>query len=222
MNLENEKLEAELEKYPGQWFVINSNTGHEDKVRQDLLEKVKNQNLGNIIFDVRISKYLTETKSGKETEKNKFPGYIFINMNMTEEAWFIVRNTPGVTGFIGSSGRGAKPFPLTSEEVARMILNDQTQSDPVEPLEPSKEVKPVSGNKVITSGPNATQEKVVYTADFKIGDQVVIQTGPFMNKDGKVIDMDFDKGVAIISIEMFGRYTPTEVEFKNAKILTED
>jgi len=86
MNLENEKLEAELEKYPGQWFVINSNTGHEDKVRQDLLEKVKNQNLGNIIFDVRISKYLTETKSGKETEKNKFPGYIFINMNMTEEA----------------------------------------------------------------------------------------------------------------------------------------
>ena len=222
MNLENEKLEAELEKYPGQWFVINSNTGHEDKVRQDLLEKVKNQNLGNIIFDVRISKYLTETKSGKETEKNKFPGYIFINMNMTEEAWFIVRNTPGVTGFIGSSGRGAKPFPLTSEEVARMILNDQTQSDPVEPLEPSKEVKPISGNKVITSGPNATQEKVVYTADFKIGDQVVIQTGPFMNKDGKVIDMDFDKGVAIISIEMFGRYTPTEVEFKNAKILTED
>ncbi|MCL8212741.1 transcription termination/antitermination protein NusG [Mesoplasma whartonense] len=222
MNLENEKLEAELEKYPGQWFVINSNTGHEDKVRQDLLEKVKNQNLGNIIFDVRISKYLTETKSGKETEKNKFPGYIFINMNMTEEAWFIVRNTPGVTGFIGSSGRGAKPFPLTSEEVARMILNDQTQSDSVEPLEPSKEVKPVSGNKVITSGPNATQEKVVYTADFKIGDQVVIQTGPFMNKDGKVIDMDFDKGVAIISIEMFGRYTPTEVEFKNAKILTED
>jgi len=133
-----------------------------------------------------------------------------------------VRNTPGVTGFIGSSGRGAKPFPLTSEEVARMILNDQTQSDSVEPLEPSKEVKPVSGNKVITSGPNATQEKVVYTADFKIGDQVVIQTGPFMNKDGKVIDMDFDKGVAIISIEMFGRYTPTEVEFKNAKILTED
>ena len=222
MSLENEKLEAELEKYPGQWFVINSNTGHEDKVRQDLLEKVKNQNLGNVIFDVRISKYLTETKSGKETEKNKFPGYIFINMNMTEEAWFIVRNTPGVTGFIGSSGRGAKPFPLTSEEVARMILNDQTPLDAVEPGEQSKETKPVLGNKVITSGPNATQEKVVYTADFKIGDQVVIQTGPFMNKDGKVIDMDFDKGVAIISIEMFGRYTPTEVEFKNAKIIEED
>lgn len=214
------KLEEELAKYPGQWFVINSNTGHEDKVRQDLLEKVKNQNLGNVIFDVRISKYLTETKTGKQTEKNKFPGYIFINMNMTEEAWFIVRNTPGVTGFIGSSGRGAKPFPLTSEEVARMIVGD-SEEPTVEEITTTPMVKPTNSNKVITSGPNATQEKVVYTADFKVGEQVVIQTGPFADKEGKVVDMDFDKGVAIISIEMFGRYTPTEVEFKNVKPILE-
>ncbi|ATG97665.1 transcription termination/antitermination protein NusG [Mesoplasma lactucae] len=216
---QNQMLEEELDKYPGQWFVINSNTGHEDKVKQDLLEKIKNDKLSNIIFDVRISKYQTETKTGKKTEKNKFPGYIFINMIMTDEAWFIVRNTPGVTGFIGSSGRGAKPFPLTSEEVARMILGDSEEEQKLAIEEVDNNASKTNSN--ITSGPNSSKEKVLHTANFNVGDYIVIQDGPFADKDGKVVDMDYDKGVAIVSIEMFGRYTPTEVEFKNAQPVKE-
>jgi len=222
MNPNFEELEKELEQYPGQWFVINSNTGHEDKVRNDLLQKIKSQKLENLIFDVRITKYNTETPKGKPTEKNKFPGYIFINMKMTEQAWFIVRNTPGVTGFIGSSGRGAKPFPLTSTEVARIIFGLQEQQPVDETVETTNvETGVKSYDKKITSGPNATEEKVQYTADFEVGELVTILEGPFADKEGKVISMDYDKGIAVVTIEMFGRYTPAEVEFANAKPVKE-
>jgi len=218
MDKKLDQLEKELSKYPGQWFVINSNTGHEDKVRNDLLQKIESQKLEHLIFDVRISKYNTETPKGKPTEKNKFPGYIFINMKMTEQAWFIVRNTPGVTGFIGSSGRGAKPFPLTSAEVARIIFGLEENGSKVE--DEAIDNKSIADKK-ITSGPNATEEKIQYTADFEVGELVTILEGPFANKEGKVISMDYDKGIAIVTIEMFGRYTPAEVEFSNAKPVKE-
>ncbi|QBQ07235.1 transcription antitermination protein NusG [Spiroplasma gladiatoris] len=195
-------LTEELESYKGQWFVINCNSGHEDRVRGDLLQKIETSGLEEVIFDIRISKSQFMGKNNKLTDKNKYPGYLFINMLMNDETWFIVRNTPGVNGFIGSSGKGAKPFPITAEEVARVL---QSQND--------------SGSKNTgqknTGHTQPKKEKVLFTASFKNKDVVVVKDGPFANTEGQVLEMDFEKGVAVVNIELFGRITPTEFEFSN-------
>ncbi|WP_101780342.1 transcription termination/antitermination protein NusG [Spiroplasma monobiae] len=196
------ELEDELSSYKGQWFVINCNSGHEDRVRADLLQKIETSGLEDRIFDIRISKGPVMGKNNKINEKNKFPGYLFINMNMTDETWFIVRNTPGVTGFIGSSGKGAKPLPLTVEEVSRMLEQQSTQQ--------SKGEKSSKGN-----ANQPKREKVLYTANFNVKDVVLVKDGPFAGTEGQVMEMDFEKGVAVVNIELFGRITPTEFEFSS-------
>ncbi|AGR40731.1 transcription termination/antitermination protein NusG [Spiroplasma taiwanense] len=197
-------LEEELASYRGQWFVLNCNSGHEDRVRADLLQKIETSGLEDRIFDIRISKGPIVGSNNKVTEKNKFPGYLFINMNMTDETWFIIRNTPGVTGFIGSSGKGAKPLPLTSEEVSRM-LEQNNQS--------SKNKKNSKGN-----ANQPKKEKILYEANFNSKDVVLVKEGPFVGTEGQVIEMDLEKGIAIVNIELFGRITPTEFEFSNLEI----
>lgn len=195
-------LEEELDNYKGQWFVINCNSGHEDRVRGDLAQKVETNNLEDRIFDIRVSKAPSILKNGKVAEKNKFPGYIFINMTMTDETWFTVRNTPGVTGFIGSSGKGAKPLPLTAVEVAKM-LGVETETD----------------KKTTDKGATTPKkEKVLHTADFKVNEVVLIKNGPFEGSEGKVKEMDYEKGVATVDIEVFGRLTPAKVDFVNIEL----
>jgi len=206
MKTELELLE-ELESFKGQWFVINCNSGHEDKVREDLLEKMNTKDLVNKIFDIRISKAPIAGKTGRVSERNKFPGYIFINMIMSDETWFIIRNTPGVTGFIGSSGKGTKPLPLTTDEVLGMLYGE---------VEKPKDEALKGG--VVAGGTTPKKEKVLFTASFKEGDYVVITNGFFKDKEGKVSKMDYEKGVAIIEIEMFGRSTPSEVNFDDATL----
>ncbi|WP_342258705.1 transcription termination/antitermination protein NusG [Spiroplasma endosymbiont of Dioctria linearis] len=195
------ELEDELASYKGQWFVINCNSGHEDRVRTDLLQKIETSGLEDRIFDIRISKGPVVGKNNKINEKNKFPGYLFINMNMTDETWFIVRNTPGVTGFIGSSGKGAKPLPLTVEEVSRM-LEQNSQQD--------KNEKTSKGN-----ANQPKKEKVLFTAKFNTKEVVRVKDGPFAGTEGQVMEMDFEKGIAVVNIELFGRITQTEFEFSN-------
>ncbi|AUB31098.1 transcription termination/antitermination protein NusG [Spiroplasma floricola] len=196
------ELEDELASYKGQWFVINCNSGHEDRVRGDLLQKIETSGLEDRIFNIRISKAPVMGKNNKINEKNKFPGYLFINMNMTDETWFIVRNTPGVTGFIGSSGKGAKPLPLTIEEVSRMLEQSENQQ--------SKNDKTSKGN-----ANQPKKEKVLFTANYDTKDVVLVKDGPFAGTEGQVMEMDFEKGIAIVNIELFGRITPTEFEFSN-------
>lgn len=221
----NEDLKVDLDSLlgmPGQWFVINCSTGHEEKVLTDLQQKIKTSNLGNDVFDMRISKGLTETKSGKIVIKNRFPGYIFINMNMSDQAWFIIRNTPGVTGFIGSAGKGLKPFPLTMNEVIKML---STPDDELNLEVPKAEVE----EEEIISSTNhkgkpkgiVIPKKELHKADFSLNDFVRIKEGPYQNEEGKVIDIDYSKGVAIVSLEIFGRYTPAEVAFTNLEPVRE-
>ncbi|UWD35133.1 transcription termination/antitermination protein NusG [Mycoplasma cottewii] len=206
-NEEIRKLEDEILTAKGQWFVISCQTGHEEKVSADLLQKIKSANIEDEIFHIKISKGLVTTKSGKETEKNKFPGYIFINMIMSERAWFLIRNTPGVTGFIGSSGRGAKPSPLTTEETLKMLLPDTAIEKEDQAVEKTKN--------------EAVAKKPLFTADFKVGDVVKIKTGLHEGEEGKVKDMDYSKGVAFVTIEMFGRWTVLEISFKNVEPIKE-
>ena len=104
-----------------EWYVVNTYSGHENKVKEKLEMRASSMGLEDYIFRVIVPVQKEVDDKGKEKDKKMFPGYILVEMIMTDEAWFIVRNTPGVTGFIGSSGKGAKPFPLTPDEVERIL-----------------------------------------------------------------------------------------------------
>lgn len=104
-----------------EWYVVNTYSGHENKVKEKLEMRANSMGLEDYIFRVVVPEEKVVDDKGKEKTKKMFPGYILVEMVMTDEAWFIVRNTPGVTGFIGSSGKGAKPFPLTPAEVDKIL-----------------------------------------------------------------------------------------------------
>ena len=104
-----------------EWYVVNTYSGHENKVKEKLEMRASSMGLEDYIFRVVVPEQKEVDEKGKEKSKKMFPGYIIVEMIMTDEAWFVVRNTPGVTGFIGSSGKGAKPFPLTPDEVDRIL-----------------------------------------------------------------------------------------------------
>ena len=107
-----------------QWYVVNTYAGHENRVKENLLRRIESMGLQDYLFQVIVAEEKEiEYKNGKEVEKttNLFSGYLFVEMIMTDEAWYIVRNTPGVTGFIGSSGGGAKPCPVAEEEMDNIL-----------------------------------------------------------------------------------------------------
>lgn len=107
-----------------EWYVVNTYAGHENRVKENLMRRVETMGLQDKLFQIIVAEEKEiEYKNGKEVEKTKnlFSGYVFVEMIMTDEAWYIVRNTPGVTGFIGSSGGGAKPFPVAEEEMESIL-----------------------------------------------------------------------------------------------------
>lgn len=169
------------------WYVVNTYSGHENRVKDNLEKRVESMGIQDSLFRVLVAEEPEiEIKNGKEVEKmrNIFPGYVFVEMKMTDEAWYVVRNTPGVTGFIGSSGGGAKPFPVSPDEI-ESILRRMGQSD----------------------------KKV--TVDFKVGDQVRILNGPFSGMEGKVREMNDQTQVASVLTLLFGRETPTDINYND-------
>lgn len=178
-----------------QWYIVNCNKGHEDKVAADLKQKIeKKLNLKDNIFQVRVVKEILSDKDKKVTEKNVFPGYIFIHMILTEDTWYDIRNTTGINGFIGSSGKGVPPTPLSTKEVNEMLYRN---SKP--PIQPKvKQVKEVK-------------------RDFKIADFVIITSGALQDREGRVTKVDDEKGVATIAVEMWGREVEAKVEYDSCK-----
>ena len=152
------------------WYVVNTYSGHEKKVQEKLLMRASSMNMEDYIFRVIVPEQTeVEVKDGvtKEKVKKLFPGYVLVEMIMTDEAWFVVRNTPGVTGFIGSSGKGAKPTPLQPYEVDK-ILNNMGMSR----LEVSSDLK--EGEIVkITSGPFSGMEGKVSSLDL-VNQQIIV------------------------------------------------
>jgi transcription termination/antitermination factor NusG len=142
------------------WYVVNTYSGHEKKVQEKLLMKVSSMNMEDYIFRVIVPEQVEVDEKGKERVKKLFPGYILVEMVMTDEAWYIVRNTPGVTGFIGSSGKGAKPTPLQPYEVDK-VLNSMGMSR----LEVSTDLQEGQTVKVI-SGPFAGMEGKIESLDL--------------------------------------------------------
>ncbi len=166
------------------WYVVNTYSGHEAKVKEKLDMRINSMDMQENIFRVIVpERKEVEIKDGKKKEKLKklFPGYVLVEMIMSDESWYIVRNTPGVTGFLGSSGKGAKPVPLYDEEVERIF----------------KEI--------------GYNENVV-VADYEPGDNIKIVDGPFKMLQGKIIDVDKEAGKANVSIDLFGQETNVELE----------
>lgn len=150
---------AELVK---EWYVVNTYAGHENKVKENLERRVDTMGLQDYLFRIIVAEESEiEYKNGKKTEKvkNLFPGYLFVEMIMTDEAWYIVRNTPGVTGFIGSSGGGAKPFPVAEEEIDSILRRLGMSEKQVQ-------IDFAVGDRVkILAGPFANVEGTVETLD---------------------------------------------------------
>lgn len=145
-----------------EWYVVNTYAGHENRVKDNLIRRVETMGLTENLFRVIVAEETyTETKGNKTVEKthNLFPGYLFVEMIMSDEAWYVVRNTPGVTGFIGSSGGGAKPFPVADGEVEAILRKMGMHNKDVEiTFEVGDRVK-------ILTGPFANMEGVVESID---------------------------------------------------------
>lgn len=168
-----------------EWYVVNTYSGHENKVKEKLEMRASTMGMEDYIFRVVVPEQTQiEVKDGVEKEKKSkmFPGYILVEMVMTDEAWFIVRNTPGVTGFIGSSGKGAKPFPLTPQEVDKILGNMGMSRLDI-------------GNEV------------------QVGDTVRVIGGAFSNMYGKVKNIDLTTQKLEVALDLFGQETIVEVEF---------
>ena len=168
-----------------EWYVVNTYAGHENRVKDNLEKRLETMNLKDNLFRIMVAEETqieVKNEKSKEVVRNIFPGYLFVEMIMTDEAWYVVRNTPGVTGFIGSSGGGAKPFPVAQNEIDS-ILRRIGQSD--------KKIE----------------------VDFKVGDHVKILSGPFAGMEGTVDAMNDQSQVATVLIILFGRETPTDINY---------
>ena len=168
-----------------EWYVVNTYSGHENKVKEKLEMRASTMGLEDYIFRVVVPEQteIEYNKDGKKVEKVKkmFPGYILVEMIMTDEAWFIVRNTPGVTGFIGSSGKGAKPFPLTPAEVDK-ILGSMGMS------------------------------RLDLGNELNVDYMVKVIEGPFSGMFGKIKTIDSATGALEVALDLFGQETIVELQ----------
>lgn len=174
-----------------EWYVVNTVSGHEYKVKEKFEMKINSRDLQENIFRVIVPEQKEiEYKNGvkKERIKKMFPGYVLVEMVMSDEAWYIVRNTQGVTGFIGSSGKGAKPIPLLPQEVDR-ILNSMGMS------------------------------RVDVSKDLKEGAKVKIISGPFKDMMAKIDSVDLKEQKLTVLVDLFGQETSVEVDMQEVETL---
>lgn len=168
------------------WYVIHTYSGYEDQVAESLKQRIESMGMKDFIFSVIVpTEKQIEIKNGKRSvvEKKIFPGYVLVEMNVTDESWYVVRNTPNVTGFVGF---GVRPTPMSEEEIARIQKRMSVQ-------EPKHKI------------------------EFKVDDLVRINDGPLKGFEGKVTDIDEGKGKIKVSVNMFGRETPANIDFLQAK-----
>ena len=174
------------------WYVVHTYSGYENKVKVDIEKTVANRNLQDQVLEVVVPlETVVEVKNGakKSSQKKMFPGYVLINMVMNDDSWYVVRNTRGVTGFVGP---GSKPVPLTPTEIKTLGIALPGSE---------QEVKPV------------------VKFDGKVGDQVMILTGAWENTVGEIKGINEGKQCLTISVEMFGRETPVEIGFTDVKLM---
>ena len=172
---------------PGEWYVVHTYAGYENKVKVDLETRVASMNMEDRIYEVVIPmEEVTEVKSGKKqkVQKKVFPGYLLVRLDLDDESWYVVRNTPGVTGFVGS---GSKPTPLSEREVDKILQRGKPEEEAAERPKP----------------------KLAWAED----DPVRVTTGPFANFQGVISEVDGEREKVKVLVNIFGRETPVELNF---------
>ena len=197
-----EEFREAVRNAPGDWYVIHSYAGYENKVKANIESRSKSLDMEDYIFQVEVPiEEVVEIKQGqrKTVKRNKFPGYVLVRMDLTDktvDAWGTVRHTPGVTGFVGQAH---DPIPLTLDEVVRILAP-----------EPEKPVAPVSsGSKGGFEPEAATQTEI----DVSIGDSVTVIDGPFATLHATISEINVDAQKITGLVEIFGRETPVELGF---------
>ncbi|MET1110153.1 MAG: transcription termination/antitermination protein NusG [Allosphingosinicella sp.] len=173
------------------WYIIHAYSGFENKVRDSILAEAERINLSELVEAVEVpTETITEVKRGKkvQVERKFMPGYVLAKLELNDQVYHLVKNTPKVTGFLGSSG---KPQPITDAEAAR-ILNTKDEAAAAAP-------------------------KTKINVDYEIGDQVKVLDGPFASFNGVVEELDFDRGRVKVGVSIFGRATPVELEFEQVE-----
>jgi transcription termination/antitermination protein NusG len=184
------EFKTELRMLPGDWYVVHSYAGYENRVRTNLESRTQSLNMEDYIFQIEVPTHeVTEIKSGKrqQVQEKVLPGYILVRMDLTDESWAAVRNTPGVTGFVGLSSR---PSPLSLDEVASLLA-------------------PEPEEKVAKKAETARAASV----DFEVGQSVTVMDGPFATLPATVNEINPDTQKLKVLVSIFGRETPVELSF---------
>ncbi|HEY0998781.1 MAG TPA: transcription termination/antitermination protein NusG [Streptosporangiaceae bacterium] len=184
-----EEFERELRMLPGDWYVVHSYAGYENRVKTNLESRIQSLNMEDYIFQIEVPVHqVTEIKGGKrqQVQEKVLPGYILVRMELTDESWAVVRNTPGVTGFVGLSSR---PSPLQLGEVASLLAPE-----------------PEPGTKQAEAARPSTVE-------FEVGESVTVMDGPFATLPATVNEINSDTQKLKVLVSIFGRETPVELSF---------
>ncbi|GAA4784138.1 transcription termination/antitermination protein NusG [Streptomyces ziwulingensis] len=195
-----EKLRQELRALPGEWYVIHTYAGYENRVKTNLEQRAVSLNVEDYIFQAEVpQEEVVQIKNGdrKTIRQNKLPGYVLVRMDLTNESWGVVRNTPGVTGFVGNA---YDPYPLTLDEIVKMLAPEAEEKAAREAAE--AEGKPVPQRKV-----------EVQVLDFEVGDSVTVTDGPFATLQATINEINADSKKVKGLVEIFGRETPVELSF---------
>jgi transcriptional antiterminator NusG len=180
----SDELRDRLRDLPGDWYVVHSYAGYENKVKTNLESRISSLNMEDYIFQIEVpTEEVTEVKGGKRQQvtRKKLPGYLFVRLDLTDESWSAVRNTPGVTGFVGQTSR---PTPLTVDEVVKQLA-------------PPKQ-------KVVVA------QKAV---DFEVGESITVTDGPFATLPATINEINLDSQKLKVLVSIFGRETPVELSF---------
>lgn len=180
-------LREELSVQPGEWYVVHSYAGYENKVKTNLESRITSLNMEEFIYTIEVpTREETQIKNGKRqvVQQKVFPGYLLVRMDLTDESWSTVRNTPGVTGFVGATSR---PSPLSVDEVAKILAEEA-------PAERRAKESP----------------KVV---DFEVGESVTVMDGPFATLPASISEINPDSQKLKVLVTIFGRETPVELAF---------
>ena len=193
-------LKKELRLRPGDWYVIHSYAGYENKVKANLETRVQNLDVGDYIFQVEVpTEEVTEIKNGQRKQVNRkvLPGYILVRMELNDESWGAVRNTPGVTGFVGATSR---PSPLSLDDVVKFLLPQG---------QPKKPAKSTAG----AAASEATLERQEILVDFEVGESVTVMDGPFATLPASISEVNAEQQKLKVLVSIFGRETPVELTF---------
>ncbi|WP_340558918.1 transcription termination/antitermination protein NusG [Streptomyces sp. GSL17-111] len=193
-------LRDELRHQPGEWYVIHTYAGYENRVKTNLEQRAVSLNVEDYIFQAEVpQEEVAQIKNGERrtVRQNKLPSYVLVRMELTNESWGVVRNTPGVTGFVGNA---YDPYPLTLDEVVKMLAPEAEEKA-------AKEAAEAEGR------PAPSRKLEVQVLDFEVGDSVTVTDGPFATLQATINEINPDSKKVKGLVEIFGRETPVELSF---------